>query len=548
MKQSVLLFFALLLNHFVSAQFIVSGPVTGGLTEKSARIYVRTVAPAHFSLQISTDSGFSSIREIALKTTSDLDQSVIITVDSLNPSTKYFIRFLFYGIPDSRVGSFRTFPAPGERKNLTFVTGSCQESPNMKTFDVMKSTHPDLFIHTGDFTYPSYQMGDEYPADYKAVQISYRRRYDENRTREMLWDVPIDYIPDDDDLWGGARNACVAGHKYLYDTVARKYVLKLYTDTFPDAWRYNCVRAYTEHFPGYVLPDTSQGLYHSFTVANCEFIVMDTRSTADNSARNFRYDPVKNKWSFVQDSSLHIISPQQMAWVKERLKNSKADWKFLVSGLPFNGNIRYLIDLGIKMQDVLVSGGGESGTGFRMAISYSHYWGGFYNDHQDLMNFIHSNNLKDIIVLSGDTHHNEIDDGTNAGLPELNASGLSVAGTHLGYYMNLISRLVAYPSAKTYLWNHGGGGLGNKNFKNQFGKVEVDANKQVRLSVVDEDNLELASCVIPHSSMNVEPVKKNLSYQKRMEKRLGKGPTPWMKFVKFIASILFKKPAKPAKK
>lgn len=558
----------LLLTISAKAQYVSHGPVIGAVTDSSVRIYVRTYTPQTMFLSITDDTipkkyGELKGRSIPFKTTADKDNSVILNIGKLKSNTKYFIKI---GSPhdttqnsksaegdhitkftityDTIHGSFQTFPKPGERGDYLFVTGSCQESPNMKTFDVMAKLQPRMLIHTGDFTYPSYQMGDEYPVKYSAVEESFRRRYDEKRMKQTLQNLPIAYVPDDDDAWGASRWAGITGVGYEFQQRGKKRALvnKLRIDSFPDVMRKNCMRGYVEYFPGYALKDSSDGFYHSFVMGNIEFIMLDTRFSADGNGYNFKYDSLSNRWAFAPDSNIRIISNKQMNWVKTKLKESKADWKFLVMGLPFNQALKHMIDMGINTQDVLAGDAGEKGTGFRMAVSFSTYWAGFPYQSKELLDFIKNENIKDVIVVSGDTHHNEIDDGTNSGLPEINASGLAVAGTHLGYYMNKFSKLMGYPGYDKFAWNHGGGGLkGNKNFKNQLGKIQVVGNEYVQLSVVDEDNTELATLKVVHSTKQTGKKVKEPRYKKRLERRYNKHkPTAWMKFAKSIAKIIFK--------
>lgn len=554
----------LLLTISAKAQYITHGPVTGAVTDSSVRIYVRTLKPMGFTMNyIEANNPTAQDQYYDIETTADKDNSHIINLTGLKSNTLYKVQFLIPQpdietkdtagniilehaplIIDTIHGSFQTFPKPGERGDYLFVTGSCQESPNMKTFDVMAKLQPRMLIHTGDFTYPSYQMGDEYPVKYSAVEESFRRRYDEKRMKQTLQNLPIAYVPDDDDAWGASRWAGITGVGYRFEQRGKKKALvnTLKIDSFPDVMRHNCMRGYVEYFPGYALKDSSDGFYHSFVMGNIEFIMLDTRFSADGNGYNFKYDSLSNRWAFAPDSNIRIISNKQMNWVKTKLKESKADWKFLVMGLPFNQALKHMIDMGINTQDVLAGDAGEKGTGFRMAVSFSTYWAGFPYQSKELLDFIKNENIKDVIVVSGDTHHNEIDDGTNSGLPEINASGLAVAGTHLGYYMNKFSKLMGYPGYDKFAWNHGGGGLkGNKNFKNQLGKIQVVGNDYVQLSVVDEDNTELATLKVVHSTKQKGKKVKEPCYKKRLERRYNKHkPTAWMKFAKSIAKIIFK--------
>ncbi len=537
---SLYLFVFLCLNLSVHAQFISHGPVIGALTDTSARIYLRSLPSSQIEVKLSC--GTQPAKRIMAQTMSRLDHAVIVPIIGLQPSTIYQLRFFVNGVEDSVRGSFKTFPATGSRTPLVFTTGSCQESENMKTFDRMAEVNPDLFIHTGDFTYPSYQMNDDYPGKYAAVSESYRRRYEEKRMREMLRNVPVDYVPDDDDLWGGSRKYGLAKTTYrLEERNGKKVPVNfMLTDTFPDQGRLNCLKAYREFFPGFETPDPD-ALYHSFKAGNCEFFFLDTRSTADGQMSQFQYDTLKNRWRFAPSDSVHIISRAQMDWLKKGLAGSTADWKFIVSGLPFNRSIKYLIDLGIKLQDVVYGAAGESGTGFRIATSFATYWAGYPADQEELLKFIGSNDIKDVLVISGDTHHNVMDNGRNAGLPEINASGLAVAGTHLAYYMNLLSVVSGWPSLKRYLWNGGGGGLGNKNFKNQFGQIEVNGNKELWMKVVDEDGKVIARQRIRHSSaQKPEQAKRAPLYQKTLERRTRKSETPWTNLVKAMARMMYK--------
>jgi hypothetical protein len=542
--QNWIIFLIFLFKPFLSfSQFVTHGPVVGGLTESGARIYVRTSKPMPGKLVLD-QAGQKSSWDFT--TTTERDNSTIIDVDGLKSNTFYSIQFFFSSEkPDSLGGSFTTFPKPGEAGNYVFVTGSCQESENMKTFDRMAELKPRMMIHTGDFTYPSYQMGDEYPFTYASVQESFRRRYQEKRMKEMLRTVPIAYIADDDDGWGCAYEEGSAGVRVEMQQRGKKkkkaIVNKLFSTKYSQIERTNCKRGYVENFPGYALVDSSDGFYHSFVMGNCEFIFLDTRFTADLNYRNFKYDSLKNHWTFEPDSNVRLISKKQMEWAKRKLKESKADWKFFVCGLPFNQNLKHLIDLGIKTQDIIAGDAGEKGTGLRIASSFSQYWAGFPYQSKEILDWLKNNSIKDVIVISGDTHHNVMDDGTNGGLPEINASGLAVAGTHLAYYMNKFCKLMGYPRYDKFIWNHGGGGLkGNKNFKNQFGKVEVMGKEKVRLSVVDENNLTLAVMDIPHSSLNLAP-KKKPTYFKKLERRYARSkPTSWIRFAKFMARIIFK--------
>lgn len=483
------------------AQYISHGPVVGGVTDTSARMYIRTYMAQACVIELDEDSNFGSPLSFSTATLEALDSSYITDLTGLAADQLYHYRVLFGGNADTLTGSFRTFPQVGQPAHFTFVTGSCQETPNMKVFDVMPTYNPLFLMHTGDFTYPSYQQDNTYPVEWQAIELSYRRRYQEVVMKEMLRQVPIAYMPDDDDNWGSNRDYTYSTGYYTHPTTG-KPVNYFSFDTISPIGRENCLRGYRTFFPGYPTADTTEGHYHSFKVGNCEFFVVDVRSVSDVPSDAYVYDSVANYWSFQPQAQHSILGDNQMNWLLNGLSQSTAHWKFIVSGVPFNPNIRRLIDVGLTLQETPFSISGQSGTGFRLSTSFAGYWAGYPDDIQQVLDHIAGNNIERVLVVSGDTHHNVMDDGTNARLPELNASGLSVTSTELAYTIDLYSLILGQPSVKDSLWNAGGNGLYNMNFLNAFGKVEVFGTDSVELCVIDENNVEL-SCFTLYSDGSV---------------------------------------------
>lgn len=490
---AIVLLLALTLQ--IKAQFITNGPAVGGITETSARIYFATAEPAQITLELSQDSLFTAFKSYNAQTSKEHYLMTIIDVQDLNPNTKYFFRFRKGELIDTILGQFRTFPEEGSKGNYTFVAGSCQETENMKVFDVIPKYAPWFMLHTGDFTYPDYQIRPDYSADYETVAYSYRKRYDEKQMKQMLFSVPIDYVYDDNDYVGGN------GGRYNKNDIKSKLKGKVQhefvVDSFPEFWRRNVIKGYTEFFPGYEMVDTTEGIYHSFTFANAEFFFVDRCSAKPHPlAYSFRWNEKKKRWVFDPPDDQVMFGKKQMDWLKEGLKNSTADWKFIVSGAPFNMACRKLIDKGMKIQNMHAKGY----SGFHMATGFASYFAGYPAEQKDFMQYLKANNIKDVIVISGDTHHNVMDDGENAGLPEMNASGLSVDETNLAYYLKLMGQWLFLYNFKRDIWNQGGNGIGNKNFKNAFGKIDIVEDKYVQLTIVDEDNEVISSFKVVHSS------------------------------------------------
>lgn len=496
MMRAVTILTLILSSILCVGQNISHGPVIGAVTDSSARMFLRSTVPnSYITLHVAADTLYNSVQIFLGRPIVQKDSSIIIDIDRLRPNTKYYYRLFVGQQLDTVNGWFRTFPAIGQKGDYTFVTGSCQETENMKVFDVMPLHNPYFLMHTGDYTYPDYQIAPDYSSTWDGMALSYRKRYDEKEMKYMLRTIPIDYVYDDNDYVGGSGGRYCKNDMHSYKENGRT-VNKMVAPEFPALWRRNTIKGYDELFPHYPLVDTSEGIYHSFKFGNAEFFVIDRNSAKDRpNMDGFVWNEKKKKWQWDPPQGYALFGKKQMDWLKKSLLESDADWKFIVSGVPLNGACEKLIRAGVKIQNMSMKGF----YGFHMAWGFSQYWAGFPEERDDFMQFLEENAIKDVIVISGDTHHNVMDDGRNAGLPELNASGLSVTGTELAYYLKLIGTFtMTYRMTK--IWNQGGNGLGNKNLKNAFGKVRIVNDDFVELSIVDEDNEVISTFQVPHSS------------------------------------------------
>lgn len=491
--KKALLLISFISTGFLQAQYITHGPVFGALTSSTAKVYIRTKQCGKLLMELGEKPDLQNAFSFTGITDTLRDKSVMLQLTSLKPDTRYYYRFLFEGWEDTIRGNFRTFPAEGAKGDFTFVTGSCQETENMKVFEAMPKSDPYFLMHTGDFTYPDYMIARNYAATQSGIDSSYRKRYSEKLMKQMMYNMPIDYMYDDDDYVGAS-----AGRYCTNDLVSKlehgKITYTMPADTFPPLWRRNVIKGYADYFPHYDLPDTSEGIFHSFKLGNAEFFVIDRNSAKDHPDGDvFKFNAKKNRWYFAPDSSIALFGKKQMDWLKRSLAKSTADWKFIVSGVPLNGACKKLIDAGVKIQKLHY----KQWFGFHIASGFGHYWAGFPAERDDLMNFVKQRGIKNILVISGDTHHLVMDDGTNAGFPEMNASGLSVSTTELAKYLKLIGNAFSlYRYNK--IWNRGGMGISSKTCKNGFGKVRIVKDEYVEMSIVDEDNKVISSFKVPY--------------------------------------------------
>jgi hypothetical protein len=275
----------------------------------------------------------------------------------------------------------------------------------------------------------------------------------------------------------------------------------------PENARENSIRGYKENFPGYPLVNVSRGIYHKFIYGNAEFFVPDLRSQRSPNLNALKKNNTSGLWEFDPPEGHTILgrsnSPgsgeNQIDWFLNSLANSNAVWKFIVSSVPFNRSQKAAIDLSIILQDLVLDVPSDqypdSIRGIFAAMELADKWAGFNTDIDTVLNFISVNNIKNVIVLSGDSHTAAIDDGVNAGLPEIMAGGLDITNSQLA------AILAAFG---LNIWNRGGQGLTTSEFNNAFGKVSVFGSDSVRLSLIDEYGATFAAHTISNQVTDVK--------------------------------------------
>ncbi|MDP6909787.1 MAG: hypothetical protein QF371_09780, partial [Flavobacteriales bacterium] len=107
------------------AQSISAGPVVGGVTSASARIYIRTDVPTEFDIEIDTLANFGTSFLVTDSTRSDQFNMVISNVEGLQPFRKYYYRYLIGGQPQDSVYQFTSFPEDGYSGHYKIAVGSC---------------------------------------------------------------------------------------------------------------------------------------------------------------------------------------------------------------------------------------------------------------------------------------------------------------------------------------------------------------------------------------------------------------------------------------
>lgn len=482
------------------AQSLTHGPFVGGVTEKRARFYLRVEPSASASVRLAATSDFNNaVYGQATVTDSARDFAALITIDNLQPDQLYFYQALINNVPAGEVRSFKTFPRTGARAPFRFAFGSCivnRKTPSAtdgRVFEVMAQDEPRFFLQIGDWTYPDSTESPQNPqrvfsADMSRIQASYRSKYDSiYAVQKVLRTTPIDYVYDDHDYMNN-------------DASATSYPVpeSLRTVQVSPQVRTNSIRAYQELFPGYALANANGGIWHKFAFGNADFFMLDTRSQRSPNFDAFVYNaatdsiefaPKPNHSMLAGDPSL--IGEDQMTWLLRELETSTADWKFIATTVPFNRGLRGAIDLSVSLQDSMIVLPGQGAQSLlNVALGMCDKWVGFPAEQERLEQFIRERQIKNVIMLSGDTHTAAIDDGANAGVPEIMAGALEQSNSLLVFLLQLFG---------FNIWN-GGGQINN--FNDAYGRVTVFGADSVHLEIIDELGAQVARQTIRDAATN----------------------------------------------
>lgn len=343
---------------------LTHGPLVGGVTPTEAIIFGRSNGVAMVQVIYDTDPDPSGgTLSSAVTTSAGADYTAHILLSDLSPFTQYY--YSFVGVEDEgKVYSFTTFPE-GE---VPFV------------FDVLADLKTSPTIDA-----PAYiRVGEDNPAF--VMQIGDFDHEDGMQT-----------IPRAIETWRKIARRVIrdsaAGTTFANNIGARFPFIHMWDDHDfgkNDATK-NCQckgfawQSYDEYYPAYPMPNSAAGRWHSFTYGTlAEVFVLDLRSQRDANE-----DTDGPNHSILDGDNLGATGQKQ--WLFDGLLNSTATWKFIISTSTFNPLI--------KPRDS---------------------WANFANEQGQLVEFITTNGVTGVIVLSGDIHSaGAIDDGTNSYLPEL---------------------------------------------------------------------------------------------------------------------------------
>jgi alkaline phosphatase D len=348
----------------------------------SDRVIIWTrITPADFGLtlngsyHVATDNQFNNIvASGTYSTDSTKDFTVKIDVTGLNPNTFYYYEFEHNGAY-SLVGRTKTLPL-GAVDNMRLAVVSCAslESGYFNAYEAIANRNDvDAVLMLGDYIYEYESQGfspnanvdrtwqpaeeitelNDYRLRYNSYRLDYAlRKLHQNFPWICIWD---DHETANDSYPGGADNHQANEGPWAQRMSAGK-------------------KAYFEWIPIRPKAPGNQEIFRTFELGDlAKIIMLDTRLEGRDQQVGAN-DPGFN------DTARTILGPAQFNWLKNELSTTAQPWKII-------GN------------QVMIGAIEIFGTPIN-----TDSWDGYPAERQKLFNHLTSNNIDNMVVLTGDIH------------------------------------------------------------------------------------------------------------------------------------------------
>ncbi len=346
--------------------------------------------------KIATDTNMINlINAGATQTNASVDFTVKIDVTGLQPNTFYFYQFEANGFK-SVIGRTKTAPQ-GNSDSLRFAVVSCAnyEAGYFNVFKSLKQRNDfDAVVFLGDYIYevanggyaPNPSVNRQWsPANEIVSLLDYRTRYSSYRLdddlRNLHQQFPFIVVWDDHETSGNAWENGATNHQTNEGSwaVRKAYAHQAFFEWLP-------IRVTGTNDPYQIFRDLKYGNL-------VEFIMLDTRMHG-------RDQQAGTTGAVVNSSTRQLLGTDQFSWLGNRLDSSDTQWKVIA---------QQVMMAPLKVFGVAVNGD---------------QWDGYPAERSRVYNHILSNNIQDVVVITGDIHSSWAND-----LPASNYNSSTGAGS-----------------------------------------------------------------------------------------------------------------------
>lgn len=346
-------------DSYLSVRFTTNNSGNSNIIIPKEKIITTSLASSasNVKARISTDSTFTTFTE-SVTTSADPIINYGTTKHSfsgLTSNAKYYGKFVVDGVAESGNDfTFKTFSSTN--KSFKIITGSCNRTASTAlTWGEMLTENADMFVHMGDLHYEN--IASSNPQDYATVTDL---AFSSTQMANFFKNQPTVYLYDNHDSIGVNPNKNSDFSTYL----------PFYEKVFP-------------HYPYGSPTPLTDGTYFSWTMGRTKCIITGMRT---------HRNPIQD----VDNSSKTTLGTVQKAWLKAELLAAKNAGENII----WFSCICYLADVDNPLGQSFLSGGMT--------------WGNYTTERKEIANYIYDNQIKNITIVSGDSHMQAIDDGRNS--------------------------------------------------------------------------------------------------------------------------------------
>ncbi|KAG8623301.1 hypothetical protein KVT40_008277 [Elsinoe batatas] len=369
-----------------------------------------TTAPICVEYKVSEEETFDSIADSGVVyTSSDIDYTVKVEANGLEPFTSYFYQFNICGsTKSSPVGRTKTTPLPEDSSaQVGLAIYSCSNFPfgyfNAYGNAVRKGS-VDYVVHLGDYIYEYAGDGDygngapigrfSNPPriiytlyDYRARHANYREDQDLLLSHQNYPWIPVwdDHEVSDNGYRDGSSNLNNTEDSFIRDG-----------GISVDQRKMNAVRAYFEWMPiRQVEMDDNLRIWRSFSVGSLfDLIMLDTRNY-DRSITDLYWN-TEYIHRISNEASRSLMGSRQENWFYNTLGSSAergATWRLIGSQIIFS-----------QINQSLAFG---NDSPFNLDA-----WDGYVANRNRTLEYLTNNNIGNNIFMAGDSHASWVSDLT----------------------------------------------------------------------------------------------------------------------------------------
>ncbi|MFC0386498.1 alkaline phosphatase D family protein [Muricoccus vinaceus] len=381
------------------------GASAGDVSADRAIIWSRADRTARMQVEWSTSDSFRDARRVmGPHVTEATDFTGKIDLSGLPPDQEVFYRVTFQdpttpGLAAEPVtGRFRTVPV--SRRDVKFLWsgdtvgqgwGIDESRGGMMTYDAMRRTGADFFIHCGDTIYADSVVAGEirYPDGSLSKQLvtpekakvaetlaefrgAHRYNLMDRNVRAFHAEVAQMWMWDDHEVvnnWSSSKDLSANA---------------AYHEKRIGALRANATRAFLDYAPLRPDPDEAERVYRRVSYGpHLDLFMLDMRSYRGPNTHN-RQEAAGAETAFLGEA--------QLRWLKEGLRASRATWKVIAADMP----------IGLQVPD------GKDGEGRPLFEAIANGNGpvlGRELEIADLLSAIRANNIRNVVWLTADVHY-----------------------------------------------------------------------------------------------------------------------------------------------